>query len=142
MPAGPDDFVTCHQHDGLVDKRWDKSFAWSAELQQGLENNFGTKTFRANQRQAINASLAGKDVFVLMPTGGGMLMLLIAKPWNLFLSVEYAGPNWLETVNCSSRNLAGAAEPVLHASMKEWKMNVVGILQSFTCPRSIRRALL
>ena len=75
MPAGPDDFVTCHQHDGLVDKRWDKSFAWSDELQQGLENNFGTKTFRANQRQAINASLAGKDVFVLMPTGGGVLIL-------------------------------------------------------------------
>lgn len=64
-------FVTCHQHDGLVDKRWDKSFQWSAEMQNVLERNFGTKAFRANQRQAINASLAGKDVFVLMPTGGG-----------------------------------------------------------------------
>ncbi|KAL3148979.1 hypothetical protein ABBQ32_001835 [Trebouxia sp. C0010 RCD-2024] len=71
----PDGFVTCHQHDGLVDKRWDKTFKWSAEMQNVLERNFGTKTFRANQRQAINASLAGKDVFVLMPTGGGMLHL-------------------------------------------------------------------
>lgn len=73
MGAEPEGFVTCHQHDGLVDKRWDKAFEWSAEMQHVLEKNFGTKTFRANQRQAINASLAGKDVFVLMPTGGGML---------------------------------------------------------------------
>ena len=64
-------FVTCHQQDGLVDKRWDKRFEWSVEMQNVLERNFGTKSFRANQQQAINASLAGKDVFVLMPTGGG-----------------------------------------------------------------------
>lgn len=75
MGAEPEGFVTCHQHDGLVDKRWDKTFEWSAEMQHVLEKNFGTKTFRANQRQAINASLAGKDVFVLMPTGGGTLRL-------------------------------------------------------------------
>lgn len=68
----PEGFVTCHQHDGLEDKRWDKTFDWSTEMQHALEGNFGTKTFRANQRQAINASLAGKDVFVLMPTGGGI----------------------------------------------------------------------
>ena len=71
LSGEPEGFVTCHQHDGLVDKRWDKSFQWSAEMQNVLERNFGTKAFRANQRQAINASLAGKDVFVLMPTGGG-----------------------------------------------------------------------
>lgn len=65
-------FVTCHQHDGLVDNRWDKSFEWSSDMQRILEMNFGTKTFRANQRQAINASIDGKDVFVLMPTGGGV----------------------------------------------------------------------
>lgn len=75
MGSEPEGFVTCHQHDGLVDKRWDKTFNWSAEMQNVLERNFGTKTFRANQRQAINASLAGKDVFVLMPTGGGMVCL-------------------------------------------------------------------
>ena len=79
--AEPEGFVSCHQHDGLVDKRWDKTFEWSAEMQHVLEKNFGTKTFRANQRQAINASLAGKDVFVLMPTGGGMLRLSDHSAW-------------------------------------------------------------
>ncbi|DBB09457.1 TPA: hypothetical protein ACH3X3_15274 [Trebouxia sp. C0006] len=67
----PEGFATCHQHDGLEDKRWDATFPWSDELKKVLARNFGTKTFRANQKQAINASLAGKDVFVLMPTGGG-----------------------------------------------------------------------
>ena len=67
----PEGFATCHQHDGLEDKRWDATFPWSLELKNVLARNFGTKTFRANQKQAINASLAGKDVFVLMPTGGG-----------------------------------------------------------------------
>lgn len=71
----PEGFATCHQHDGLEDKRWDATFPWSDELKKVLARNFGTKTFRANQKQAINASLAGKDVFVLMPTGGGELFL-------------------------------------------------------------------
>lgn len=64
-------FVTCHQHNGMVDDRWDKTFEWSEDMQWYLEKNFGSKSFRANQRQAINASVDGKDVFVLMPTGGG-----------------------------------------------------------------------
>jgi bloom syndrome protein len=36
-----------------------------------MKEHFGLDTFRQNQREAINATLSGRDTFVIMPTGGG-----------------------------------------------------------------------
>jgi ATP-dependent DNA helicase RecQ len=36
-----------------------------------LEHFYGFTSYRPNQREAVEAVLAGQDVFVLMPTGGG-----------------------------------------------------------------------
>lgn len=44
---------------------------WSPEVQKILKDRFRMKGFRQNQLEAINATLAGQDAFVLMPTGGG-----------------------------------------------------------------------
>lgn len=44
---------------------------WSPEVQRMLKDRFRMKGFRHNQLEAINATLAGDDAFVLMPTGGG-----------------------------------------------------------------------
>src|SRR6202022_2807450 len=41
------------------------------DLASALERHFGYPEFRPLQREIISDSLAGRDVFVLMPTGGG-----------------------------------------------------------------------
>ena len=47
------------------------NFPWSLDVRRALKDRFRMTGFRHNQLEAINATLAGKDAFVLMPTGGG-----------------------------------------------------------------------
>ena len=44
---------------------------WSKEVRTVLKDRFHLRGFRMNQLEAIDATLSGKDTFVLMPTGGG-----------------------------------------------------------------------
>ncbi len=46
-------------------------YPWSAEVLDVLKSRFNMTRFRSNQLETINHTLAGKDTFVLMPTGGG-----------------------------------------------------------------------
>lgn len=45
--------------------------AWSRDVKAAMKERFHLHGFRSNQLEAINATLSGKDTFVLMPTGGG-----------------------------------------------------------------------
>ncbi|XP_047204676.1 Bloom syndrome protein homolog isoform X2 [Girardinichthys multiradiatus] len=47
------------------------NFPHSPEMMKIFHKRFGLHQFRFNQLEAINATLLGEDVFVLMPTGGG-----------------------------------------------------------------------
>ena len=44
---------------------------WSADVKKALKDRFGLRGFRQNQLEAMNETLAGRDAFILMPTGGG-----------------------------------------------------------------------
>ena len=44
---------------------------WSNDVRTALTTRFHLRGFRHNQLEAIDATLSGKDTFVLMPTGGG-----------------------------------------------------------------------
>jgi len=55
-----------------AEKHWhSETFPWSRTLRSCMLEQFGNRDFRLNQLAICNATLARKDVMVLMPTGGG-----------------------------------------------------------------------
>ncbi|XP_058771804.1 ATP-dependent DNA helicase Q-like 4A [Vicia villosa] len=79
MPPGPVErepfipkIIDVNYSEGCGDRQWSsRDFSWTRELEVNNKKVFGNPSFRPNQREIINATMKGCDVFVLMPTGGG-----------------------------------------------------------------------
>ncbi|RDX82858.1 Mediator of RNA polymerase II transcription subunit 34, partial [Mucuna pruriens] len=52
-------------------ENWSGTFEWDSEADDIRLNVFGISSYRANQREIINAILSGRDVLVIMAAGGG-----------------------------------------------------------------------
>ncbi|KAL5581317.1 hypothetical protein UlMin_013759 [Ulmus minor] len=52
-------------------ENWSGAFKWDSEADDVRFNVFGISTYRANQREIINAVMSGRDVMVIMAAGGG-----------------------------------------------------------------------
>ncbi|NWZ29305.1 RECQ1 helicase, partial [Asarcornis scutulata] len=48
-----------------------KDFPWYEKIKTALQSKFKLQKFRSLQLETVNAVMSGKDVFLVMPTGGG-----------------------------------------------------------------------
>lgn len=46
-------------------------FPWYEKIKTALQSKFKLQKFRSLQLETVNAAMAGKDIFLVMPTGGG-----------------------------------------------------------------------
>ncbi|DAZ99797.1 TPA: hypothetical protein N0F65_001306 [Lagenidium giganteum] len=54
-----------------ADEDWTSEFSWTADVHRVLRDEFKLNSFRAVQEEVINATLAKRDLFVIMRSGGG-----------------------------------------------------------------------
>ncbi|CAN0840597.1 ATP-dependent DNA helicase Q-like 2 [Linum grandiflorum] len=60
-----------HGCQATTSENWSGSFEWDSRAEDVRLNVFGISSYRANQREIINAVMSGKDVLVIMAAGGG-----------------------------------------------------------------------
>ena len=54
---------------------WNAAFEWDEQAQTTLKQRFGHDRWRPHQREVINATLSGRDVFAVLQTGSGKSLI-------------------------------------------------------------------
>ncbi|ORY29016.1 hypothetical protein BCR39DRAFT_533606 [Naematelia encephala] len=94
----------------------DVNYSWSKEVAQKLRQVFKLPNFRTHQKEAIDATMAGKDVFVLMPTGGGKSLtyqLPAVCSGGATRGVTFVVSPLISLINDQSRHLIKLGIPVI-----------------------------
>ncbi|CAN1779612.1 ATP-dependent DNA helicase Q-like 2 [Linum perenne] len=60
-----------HGCQATTSDNWSGTFEWDSRAEDVRLNVFGISSYRANQREIVNAVMSGKDVLVIMAAGGG-----------------------------------------------------------------------
>ncbi|KAL0365036.1 UNVERIFIED_CONTAM: ATP-dependent DNA helicase Q-like 4A [Sesamum angustifolium] len=122
-------YIEINYIDGSTDKKWSsREFAWTKKLETNNKKVFGNHSFRPNQREVINATMSGYDVFVLMPTGGGKSLT-----YQLQLDVTWA--SIVRVANFSFTLSSYSAESSVYYQLEicVLRNDVLSIAASCTC---------
>ncbi|GAA5924221.1 RecQ family ATP-dependent DNA helicase [Sporobolomyces koalae] len=95
-------------------------YAWSGEAAELARNIWGIESWRHCQEAAINASMSGRDLVVVMPTGGGKSLIYqipaLLAPGCTIVITPLISLMTDQVQNLSSRNIAAEA---IHAATSQ-----------------------
>lgn len=69
--SGPRSSAYGNHGNGHINASSQHAHPWTNQVNYELRNTFGIQSFRDHQREIINSTMSGHDVFVIMRTGGG-----------------------------------------------------------------------